>query len=447
MLSELHSASIYRYRKYRISPSDAATSQRARLILSVQYDTLRGMEISTAIVLCVLIAVLFFIAGYGIGKRTGTGPSDGTKEAALREQLATAQTRAELLERQRTEDRQQFQSQHQILQMLGPVSQQLDQLGTQVAQLERDRGQQYGQLTQQLRTAHLTDAALLENTQKLVASLRSSSARGHWGEVQLRRIVEAAGMLQHTDFEEQVHLSVNTAERDGEQFRPDMLVHLPGGKSLIVDAKAPMSAILTAAEIPADGSEEDQRRRAELEAAHARALRAHVKELGTKKYWNALDNTPDLVLLFLPAESHLAAALEADPQLLDYSFSQGVALVSPVSLLATLKSVAYAWQQENLVDNARTVFASARELYDRLGLLGRRLDSLGKSINTTVTRFNSMMATLEGRVLPSARRLEELDASLDAIAVAEPVQQSTRDVTAPELQANIDATIGSNHTE
>ncbi|GAA4116227.1 DNA recombination protein RmuC [Enteractinococcus coprophilus] len=405
------------------------------------------MEISTAIVLCILIAVLFFIGGYVIGKRSAGGPSDGTTEAALREQLATAQTRAELLDRQRTEDRQQFQSQHQILQMLGPLSQQLDQLGTQVAQLERDRGQQYGQLSQQLRTAHLTDSALLENTQKLVASLRSSSARGHWGEVQLRRIVEAAGMLQHTDFEEQVNLLVNTAERDGEQFRPDMLVHLPGGKSLVVDAKAPMSAILQAAEIPADGTEEDQRRRTEFEAAHARALRAHVKDLGTKKYWNALDNTPDLVLLFLPAESHLSAALEADGQLLDYSFSQGVAVVSPVSLLATLKSVAYAWQQENLVDNARTVFASARELYERLGLLGRRLDSLGKSINTTVTRFNSMMATLEGRVLPSARRLEELDASLDTITVAEPVQQSTRDVTAPELQANIDATVGSTQTE
>ncbi|OAV59381.1 DNA recombination protein RmuC [Enteractinococcus helveticum] len=405
------------------------------------------MEISTAIVLCILIAVLFFIGGYVVGKRTGGGPSDGTTEAALREQLATAQTRADLLERQRTEDRQQFQSQHQIVQMLGPLSQQLDHLGTQVAQLERDRGQQYGQLSQQLRTAHLTDSALLENTQKLVASLRSSSARGHWGEVQLRRIVEAAGMLQHTDFEEQVSLLVNTAERDGEQFRPDMLVHLPGGKSLIVDAKAPMSAILQAAEIPADGSEEDQRRRAELEAAHARALRAHVKDLGTKKYWNALDNTPDLVLLFLPAESHLSAALEADAELLDHAFSQGVALVSPVSLLATLKSVAYAWQQENLVDNARTVFASARELYERLGLLGRRLDSLGKSINTTVTRFNSMMATLEGRVLPSARRLEELDASLDAIAVAEPVQQTARDVTAPELQANIDATVGSTKAE
>lgn len=388
-----------------------------------------------------------FIIGYVVAKRTGGGPSDGTTEAALREQLATAQTRADLLERQRTEDREQFQSQHQIVQMLGPLAQQLDHLGTQVAQLERDRGQQYGQLSQQLRTAHLTDAALLENTQKLVASLRSSSARGHWGEVQLRRIVEAAGMLQHTDFEEQVSLLVNTAERDGEQFRPDMLVHLPGGKSLIVDAKAPMSAILQAAEIPADGSEEDQRRRAELEAAHTRALRAHVKDLGTKKYWHALDNTPDLVLLFLPAESHLSAALEADAELLDYAFSQGVALVSPVSLLATLKSVAYAWQQETLVDNARTVFASARELYERLGLLGRRLDSLGKSINTTVTRFNSMMATLEGRVLPSARRLEELDASLDAIAVAEPVQQTARDVTAPELQANIDATGGKTKAE
>lgn len=398
------------------------------------------MEISTAIVLCVLIAVLFFVGGYLVGKRAGDGPSDGTVEASLREQLATAQTRADMLARQQVDDREQFQSQQQIMQLLGPVSAQLNQLGSQVAQLERDRGHQYGQLTQQLRTAHATDTALLENTQKLVASLRSSSARGHWGEVQLRRIVEAAGMLPHTDFTEQVSFSVDTAARDGEQFRPDMLVHLPGGKSLVVDAKAPMSAILQAAELPQDGSEEDQRRRAELEMMHAKALRNHVKALGTKKYWAGLENTPDLVLLFLPAESHLSAALKIDPELLDYAFGQGVALVSPVSLLATLKSVAYAWQQENLVDNARTVFASARELYERLGLLGRRLDSLGKSINTTVTRFNSMMATLEGRVLPSARRLEELDASLDTIPVAEAVQQTARDVTAPELQANIDAT-------
>lgn len=397
------------------------------------------MEISTAIVLCILIAVIFFVAGFVVARRTGDGGLATGDETALRERLATAQTRAELLEGQRTEDRQQYQSQQQVLQMLGPLSKQLEHLGGQVAQLERDRGQQYGQLSQQLRTAHSTDAALLENTHKLVASLRSSSARGHWGEVQLRRIVEAAGMLPHTDFEEQISFSINTAERDGEVFRPDMLVHLPGGKSLIVDAKAPMSAILQAAELPDDGSEDAQRRRTEFEAAHARALRAHIKELSTKKYWAALDNTPDLVLLFLPAESHLSSALQADPQLLDYSFGQGVALVSPVSLLATMKSVAYAWQQENLVDNARTVFASARELYERLGLMGRRLDSLGKSINTTVTRFNSMMATLEGRVLPSARRLEELDASLEPMQVAEPIQQTTRGVTAPELQADIDA--------
>lgn len=405
------------------------------------------MEISTAIMLCILIAVLFFGVGFVLGKRTSPGTGGDTNDAALREQLATAQTRAELLDRQRSEDRQQFQSQHQILQMLGPLSQQLEHLGGQVAQLERDRGQQYGQLSQQLRTAHATDSALLENTHKLVASLRSSSARGHWGEVQLRRIVEAAGMLQHTDFDEQVSFSVDTAQRDGEQFRPDMLVYLPGGKSLVVDAKAPMSAILQAAEIPADGSEEEQRRRAELQVAHARALRLHIKELNTKKYWAALDNTPDLVLLFLPAESHLASALESDPELLDYSFGQNVALVSPVSLLATLKSVAYAWQQENLVDNARTVFASARELYERLGLMGRRLDSLGKSINTTVSRFNSMMATLESRVLPSARRLEELDASLDTIETPDPVQQTAREVTAPELQAEIDATVGKREAE
>src|SRR5690625_3251749 len=396
------------------------------------------MEISTAVVLSLVVAVVFFAAGFVVARRTSPGDPSGN-EAVLREQLATAQTRAELLDRQRTDDRQQFQSQQQTMQMLGPLSQQLERLGGQVAQLERDRGQQYGQLSQQLRTAHATDAALLENTHKLVARLRSSAARGHWGEVQLRRIVEAAGMLQHTDFDEQVSFTVNTPERDGEVFRPDMLVHLPGGKTLIVDAKAPMSAILQAAEIPADGSEEEQRRRAELQVAHARALRLHIKELGTKKYWTALDNTPDLVLLFLPAESHLAAALETDAQLLDYSFGQNVALVSPVSLLATLKSVAYAWQQENLVDNARTVFASARELYERLGLMGRRIDSLGKSINTTVTRFNSMMATLEGRVLPSARRLEELDASLETLQVADPIQQSTQDVTAPELQADIDA--------
>src|SRR5699024_10323825 len=144
-------------------------------------------------------------------------------------------------------------------------------------------------------------------------------ARGHWGEVQLRRIVEAAGMLQHTDFQEQVQISADTAERDGVQFRPDMLVHLPGGKSLVVDAKAPMSAILQAGELPDWGMEQEQRHRAKLEDTQTRAVRAHVKELSTKKYWDALDNTPDLVLLLLPAESHLSTALQADPQLLDHA--------------------------------------------------------------------------------------------------------------------------------
>src|SRR5699024_6390029 len=177
-------------------------------------------------------------------------------------------------------------------------------------------------------------------------------------------------MLRHTDFDEQVNFSTDTAERDGEVFRPDMLVHLPGEKSLVVDAKAPMSAILQAGEVPADGSEEEQRRRAEVEAAHARAVRMHIKDLSTKKYWAALDNNPDLVLLFLPAESHLSAALEADPQVLYYSCCQGVGQVSPVALLDTLKSGAYAEQQESRVDNARTVGAAARGLYELLAFMG-----------------------------------------------------------------------------
>src|SRR5699024_5601175 len=288
--SRLHSARFSRYCPYRVLLGPVwRHSLRARLILSMGCARVMGMEISTAIVLCILIAVICFGAGIFVGSRLAANRTTSTDDAALREQLATAQTRAELLERQRHEDRGQFQSQQQIVQMLGPLSKQLEHLGGQVSQLERDRGQQYGQLSQQLRTAHATDAALLENTHKLVASLRSSSARGHWGEVQLRRIVEAAGMLRHTDFDEQVNFSTDTAERDGEVFRPDMLVHLPGEKSLVVDAKAPMSAILQAGEVPSDGSEEEQRRRAELEAAHARAVRTHIKSLSTKKYWAALD--------------------------------------------------------------------------------------------------------------------------------------------------------------
>jgi DNA recombination protein RmuC len=346
--------------------------------------------------------------------------------------LAAAEAESRLLAQQNRQLTASSEQDNSVLRALVPVGEKLKTVQQQVSVLERDRIEQFGQLAEQLRAAQLNDEQLLRSTQTLTAALQSNSARGQWGEVQLRRVVEAAGMLAHVDFSEQVHLV--GAERT---LRPDMLIHLPGSKSLVVDAKVPLRAYLEAQELPSFGSAEEREKRAGLLATHAKAVKAHVDALANKKYWDGVDASPELVLCFLPAESVLSAALHSEPGLLDYAFSRNVALVSPVSLLATLKSVAFTWRQEVLTENAREIFELSRQLYDRLGTLGEHVTKLGSSLKGSVEKYNAFVGTLESRVLPTARKISAFDpSSLKEAPAPQALESTPRLLAAPELIAD-----------
>lgn len=352
--------------------------------------------------------------------------------AQSRERLARAETSVRMLEQGRQEQEDTRRRDADVLKALAPMGERMRHLQEQVAVLERDRVDQFAALGEQLRQAARTDGALMQQTTQLLSTLKSTTARGHWGEVQLRRVVEAAGMVAHTDFSEQATLS----GAEGQRLRPDLLVHLPGGKALAVDAKAPAADGVAAQHLADEQDDEARERREQLRARHAAAVRRHVDALAAKGYWTGLEESPELVLCFLPSESLLATALEEDPGLLDHAFARGVALVAPVSLLTALKSVAHAWRQERIAEDAHQVVAAARQLYDRLGTLGGHLTRLGSALGKSVEHYNRLLGTLETRVLPSARRIQELDPQLDSpLAEAAPVEQLPRPLSAPELTA------------
>ncbi len=295
---------------------------------------------------------------------------------------------------------------------LGPLSSALARVERQVATLERDRVDQYAGLREQVRGLLEASEALRGETATLSGALRSPNARGSWGEVHLRRVVEHAGMLARVDFSQQV--SGTTAS--GALVRPDLVVHLPGGKHVVVDAKAPMAAFL------------EQRH-----TDHARALRTHVDALAAKEYWTAVAGSPELVVCFVPGEAFLAAACEADPALLEAAMAKRVVLATPTTLLALLRTVALTWQQESLAGAAREVHEVGRELYTRLGTLGNRTAKLGRDLQRSVDDYNALVATLETRVLVTARRMHDLDVVADELAALDPVDSVPRGLTAPEL--------------
>ena len=352
-------------------------------------------------------------------------------------QFAAADAERRLLSAQNRELGESRSQDGNVLRALAPVAEKLTAVQQQVALLERDRLEQYGQLAQQLQEARLSDAQLIRSTHALESALRSNSARGQWGEVQLRRVVEASGMLKHVDFLEQVHSAGGDST-----IRPDLVVQLPGQKQLVVDAKVPLSSYLEAQELGSGAGPEQSpanshgvRGNASQQAlltAHAKALRAHVDALSNKKYWDIPGNSPELVVCFLPAESILAAALMADATLLDYALSRNVVLASPSTLLAVLKSVAFTWRQDVLTDNARELFDLARQLYERMGTLGENVGKLGSSLKSSVDRYNSLIGTLEARILPTARKLNAMDES--GLLTPAALEVTPRSLAAPELQ-------------
>jgi DNA recombination protein RmuC len=314
------------------------------------------------------------------------------------------------------------QSQEAVARAVAPLHEALRRYEERVAELEHERVDAYAELREQVRSMGVVSGELRTETKQLVAALRAPQVRGRWGEHQLRRIVEAAGLLEHCDFAEQV-----TAATDSQGVRPDLVVRLHGGRTVVVDAKAPFDAYLSAMEA------RDERTRDTHLDQHARHLRGHVDALAAKAYWTAFESTPDFVVLFVPADPFLDAALQHDPALMEHAFARNVVLATPATLIALLRTVAYSWRQEALARNAAAVHGLARELYGRLSTLGDHVGKLGGALGTAVSAYNKAVGSLESRVLVSARKLAEMGVSDDELPAPGQVEVTPRQPQAPEL--------------
>jgi DNA recombination protein RmuC len=319
--------------------------------------------------------------------------------------------------------------QQAVEQLVAPLKDQLGRVDGQLLRLDQERRESRGRLESQLRTLTETGDRLRTETGALVTALRKPNARGQWGQMQLRNVVEAAGMLKHCDFAEQ-----RSYAGDEATLRPDMVVNLPGGKCVVVDAKSPLQGVLDAYEARDDVERERHLR------DHARLLRKHVKALADKAYWSRLDTTPDMVVMFLPGESLLGAALEADPGLLQDAMPQRVLIATPTTLLALLHAVAYGWQQERVAESAQAISDLGRELYGRLVKLSTLLGTLGTRLNGAVRAYNETVGSYEARVLPGARRFADHGAVAEGreLPELEPVTVSARAVHTAELQLDLE---------
>ncbi|MGA2835801.1 MAG: DNA recombination protein RmuC [Acidimicrobiales bacterium] len=315
--------------------------------------------------------------------------------------------------------------QEAIEHLLAPIAEQLGKYDEGMHALERERLRSYTALTEQMQQLSTSHDRLQKETRSLVTALRSPQTRGRWGELQLRRVVEMAGMLERCDFSEQV-----SSDGDAGRMRPDMVVHLPGGKNVAVDAKVPMQAFLDANE-----AEDESVRRIHL-ASHGRQMKAHVDALSRKEYWKRVDPSPEFVVAFVPGDPLLTAALEHEPGLMEYAVANHVLLATPTSLIALLRAVAYGWQQESLTENAREVQVLGAQLYERISVLGDHVAAVGKSLTGAVTAYNRAVGSLEGRVLVTARRFVEMGVvgtGQGELPQPVPVDSATRPVQASEL--------------
>lgn len=361
----------------------------------------------------------------------------GDAQAQYRDLVARTMEEAEqrqLAEREEARKRQaEGQAESKVLQALTPVQETLRTMQQKVNDLEKQRQLQHGELAQQLRSAAESEERLRATADSLASALSNNATRGVWGETQLRAVVESAGMLEHVNFDVQTSIKV-----EGRVGRPDMVVNLPGGKSIAVDSKVPFTSYLEAAAIARNASDPELARRKTLMNQHVKAVRDHVNALGARSYWDGLDSSPEMVVAFIPSESLLSSALEADPSIMEYAFSKHVALASPVTLFSVLKAVAVSWRHEVVTQEAKALFDVSRELYGRLTVMAGHVEKLGRSIERSVKDYNTFVGSLERQVLPSARRISQLDES-KVLPNLKEVEEDTRQLTASDLTAALEA--------
>lgn len=300
--------------------------------------------------------------------------------------------------------------------LVKPIKEALDKTEQQMRQMENDRKEAYGSLTKHIENMSQTQQLLQSETRNLVQALRRPEVRGQWGEITLKRLVELAGMVEHCDFYEQEH-----TQTDDGAIRPDMIVRLPAGREIVVDVKTPLDAYISAIE-----AKDDEQREKEL-VRHVRNVRNRVRELASKSYWSQFKNSPDFVVLFIPGDQFLSAALERDHSLLEEALKQKVILATPTSLVALLRAIAYGWRQEALTENADKIRSLGEDLYKRLATFGEHLNKLGKNLGSSVDSFNKTVGSLERQVIPGARKLHDLGIqSSKQLDTPEPIEKSVR---------------------
>jgi DNA recombination protein RmuC len=376
----------------------------------------------------VIGAIVGALIGYRIGRKKS---SDSPRVAALEATEAELRAQLKTAEEKSKEHSLLSEKENRVLLELAPVKQQLEQMQGAVQRLEKERLEQFSTISEQLKSAIEIDENLRKQTQALSQALTSNSLRGVWGETQLRKLVELAGLIKHADFSEQA--TITTSEKSG---RADMVINLPGKKALAIDSKVPFDKYQEASAISELALGEELERRKRLLTEHVKAMKSHIDELASRAYWEGLETSPDFVICFVPSEALLSSALELDPSLMEYAFKKNVALASPVSLFSVLKTINYIWRQNADENQVRSMIRLGRELYERVGKVAELASDLGSKLTSTVKSYNSFVSSLESRMLVTARKLNDLDENelgVENIDSPRQIEQSPSAITAKEL--------------